>query len=116
MPLSARRDTVAVPNSGSSSSISPNSGLENKEPNCGTLPKLKTTFGSAGLQSNKDVYDKEQNCNNHVTDSVTRSALQTNMESSSTCQKMNSAKTSSGQNRTSFSPTQMVSPIETFLM
>lgn len=36
--------------------------------------------------------------------------MQTNLESGSTFQEMSSAKTSSGQNRTSFSPTQIVSP------
>lgn len=63
---------------------------------------LKISFGSADLQSNAEVYDKEQNCNNNVTDSVTRSAMQTNLESGFTFQDMSPAKTSSGQNRISF--------------
>lgn len=77
---------------------------------------LKIRFGSADFQSNAEVYDKEQNCNNNVRDSVTRSALQTNLESGFTFQDMSPAKTSSGQYRISFFQTQMVSPMETFLM
>lgn len=49
MPFSARRDSDAVPNFVSSSSISPNSGLEIKEPNRGKQLQLITNFGFADL-------------------------------------------------------------------
>lgn len=39
-----------------------------------------------------EVYDKEQNCKNYGTDSVTRSAMQTNLESGSTFQEMSAAR------------------------
>lgn len=82
MSFSAGRETDGVPNSESISLISPNSWLENKEPKCGTEPQFKTNFGSKDLQNNRivEVCDNKQNCNN-TTDSVTRSAMQTNLES-----------------------------------
>lgn len=49
MPFSARRDSDAVLNFVSSSSISPNSGLEIKEPNRGKQLQLITNFGFADL-------------------------------------------------------------------
>lgn len=110
MPFSARRDNDAAPNSGSSSSKLPNSGLENTEPNFGTQPQLKTNSGSADTQNNRNTEfeDKGPSIDDYVTKSVTRSSTQTHLQSGST-----SPARTSGQNKNNSSG-EMSSTMETF--